>query len=161
MRTTKEMRERLEQAAGASGRSLVQEVEQRLETSFRDEAFFELAGDAEAQKIIRPIVYYLGILKARGLDWRCNRGATEAVRDSIALIVEAVFSDGLLSQERQDTFVSNSAAKRRGTIAREVALQVLHVLQVLGSPKKACPRPMVGRGDDRKFLYGKWLHARP
>jgi hypothetical protein len=34
MRTTKEMREKLERAAAQSGRSLVQEVEHRLERSF-------------------------------------------------------------------------------------------------------------------------------
>jgi hypothetical protein len=37
MRTTKALRERLENAARESGRSLVQEVEHRLELSFRDE----------------------------------------------------------------------------------------------------------------------------
>lgn len=34
MRTTKEIRERLEAAAAASGRSMAQEVERRLENSF-------------------------------------------------------------------------------------------------------------------------------
>jgi hypothetical protein len=38
MRTTKETRDRLEAAAIASGRSLVQEVEARLEMSFQQEA---------------------------------------------------------------------------------------------------------------------------
>src|SRR5215831_968681 len=37
MRTTKELRDKIEQAAAASGRSLVQEVEFRLEQSFRRE----------------------------------------------------------------------------------------------------------------------------
>jgi hypothetical protein len=37
MRTTQEIRERLEQAAADSGRSLVQEVEARLERSFQEE----------------------------------------------------------------------------------------------------------------------------
>jgi hypothetical protein len=40
MRTTKETRDRLEAAAVASGRSLVQEVEARLEASFHREAVF-------------------------------------------------------------------------------------------------------------------------
>ena len=63
------------------------------------------------KKIIRPVVYYLGILKSRGLDWRRNQGATGAVRDSIALIVEAVFSDGTLSRERQDAFLAQFKCK--------------------------------------------------
>ena len=58
-----------------------------------------------------PIIYYLGILKSRGLDWRRNRGATKSVRDSTALIIEAVFSDRPLSLERQDAFLAASYAK--------------------------------------------------
>jgi hypothetical protein len=65
------------------------------------------------------------------LDWGSNRGATEAVRDNIALIIEAVFSDCPLSQERQKCIFLSAAAKRRGTIAREADLQVLSALQVL------------------------------
>lgn len=133
------MRERLDEATQASGRFLVQEVEHRLENSFRDAAFFELAGDPAAQEIIRPIVYYLGILKERRLDWRRNRGATDAVRDSIALIVEAVFSKDPLSLERQDRFLTSSKEKRRGTVANEVVGQVLHVLQVSGLAKEGMP----------------------
>lgn len=139
MRTTKEMRKRLEKAAAESGRSLVQEVEHRLEASFRDEALFELASDVSTQKIIRPIVLYLGILNHRGLDWRSNPGATEAVRDSIALIIEAVFSDRALSQERQNAFYSDAAAKRRGTIAREADIQLLSTLQILGLAEEVMP----------------------
>jgi TraY domain len=41
MRTTKELRERLERAANKSGRSLVQEVEHRLEMSFAEEDYSE------------------------------------------------------------------------------------------------------------------------
>jgi hypothetical protein len=37
MRTTKELRDKIEEAATASGRSLVQEVEFRLERSFRQQ----------------------------------------------------------------------------------------------------------------------------
>src|SRR6266567_1444577 len=37
MRTTKELRDKIEQAAAASGRSLVQEVEFRLERSFQQQ----------------------------------------------------------------------------------------------------------------------------
>jgi uncharacterized protein (DUF1778 family) len=43
MRTTKELRDRIERAAMVSGRSLVQEVEFRLEQSFRDEYMAETA----------------------------------------------------------------------------------------------------------------------
>jgi Arc-like DNA binding domain len=46
MRTTRELREKIERAALASGRSLVQEVEFRLEQSFRDEYMAEVAAKA-------------------------------------------------------------------------------------------------------------------
>ena len=57
MRTTRELREKLEKNAANSGRSLAQEVEYRLEQSFRDEealggrqlhALFGLLGNAAA-----------------------------------------------------------------------------------------------------------------
>jgi hypothetical protein len=41
MRTTEDIREKLEKAASQSGRSLAQEVEYRLEQSFRDENMIE------------------------------------------------------------------------------------------------------------------------
>jgi hypothetical protein len=43
MRTTKEMREKLERAAAKSGRSLVGEVEYRLERSFDREEVVKIA----------------------------------------------------------------------------------------------------------------------
>ena len=99
-------------------------------------------------------LYYLGMLESRGLDWRRNRGATEAVRDSIALVVEAVFSDGTLSRKRQDAFLTDANAKRRGTIANEAARQVLHVLQASGLAEEGMP-PSYGRA------RGCFLHPIP
>jgi Arc-like DNA binding domain len=51
MRTTKELRDRIEAAAMASGRSLVQEVEARLEQSFqREDMDTVIRGAAELLK---------------------------------------------------------------------------------------------------------------
>jgi hypothetical protein len=60
MRTTREMRERLEASARASGRSLAQEVEIRLEQSFRvDDVRREIkefaAREADYQKRINQL----------------------------------------------------------------------------------------------------------
>jgi Arc-like DNA binding domain len=50
MRTTKELRDKIEEAAMASGRSLVQEVEFRLERSFRQQEIErELKNELQAQ----------------------------------------------------------------------------------------------------------------
>ena len=54
MRTTKEIRDKIEAAAEASGRSLAQEVEYRVEHSFRDEeALYEQFGDETTYNLMR------------------------------------------------------------------------------------------------------------
>jgi hypothetical protein len=56
MRTTKELRDKIEQAARASGRSLVQEVEFRLERSFQREDQEEMirrAAQESAQEAVK------------------------------------------------------------------------------------------------------------
>jgi hypothetical protein len=51
-RTTREMRQRLEEAAAKSGRSLGQEVEYRLESTFqREDLFYEVIGREHAKFI--------------------------------------------------------------------------------------------------------------
>jgi hypothetical protein len=49
MRTTKALRDKLDQAKSASGRSLLQEVEHRVENSFRMD---ELFGGAEMRRVV-------------------------------------------------------------------------------------------------------------
>jgi hypothetical protein len=55
-RTTLEMRKRLDDAAAASGRSLAQEIELRLEQSFRPPIAEEYAGSRYAVKLIEVVV---------------------------------------------------------------------------------------------------------
>lgn len=57
MRTTKDVRERLEAAAGAAGRSLAQEVEFRLERSFHAD---DLLGGSEAADLGRRMAVAFG-----------------------------------------------------------------------------------------------------
>jgi predicted HicB family RNase H-like nuclease len=49
MRTTKELRDKIEWAATVSGRSLVQEVESRLERSFQEEEIEKSTGTVKLQ----------------------------------------------------------------------------------------------------------------
>ena len=49
MRTTKELRDKIESAATVSGRSLVQEVESRLERSFQEEEIEKSTGTVKLQ----------------------------------------------------------------------------------------------------------------
>ena len=56
MRTTRELRERLEREAADSGRSLAQEVEARLERSFANDVTFEqIFGDDRTQTLLRLV----------------------------------------------------------------------------------------------------------
>ena len=48
MRTTKELRAKINKAAGASGRSLVQEVEHRVEISFTQDRFRAIENELRA-----------------------------------------------------------------------------------------------------------------
>jgi hypothetical protein len=131
MRTTKEVRERLERAAAESGRSLVQEVEHRLDSSFRDEIFFEFVGGHKSEAIVRPILYYLGSLEHQGLNWRSDPAAVDAVREAIGLITEAIFL-GPLSQKRQTSFLLGAALEHRGEKASGATRSAVAVLSLLG-----------------------------
>jgi hypothetical protein len=71
MRTTKELRDKVEQAAMATGRSLVQEVEVRLEESFLKQNLlalirehFDNAFAAAEEKIAQKVVQ---MLKEQGM----------------------------------------------------------------------------------------------
>jgi hypothetical protein len=99
MRTTKETRERLERAAAASGRSLAQEVEYRLEKSFSEEDVFDrlIGGPVVRQKAQLMVSAFLhaGTMESHALghperspgEWMqdpaCYRAGTFAVFDSL------------------------------------------------------------------------------
>src|SRR5262245_18075923 len=101
MRTTQEMREKVERAAAQSGLSLVQEVERRLEKSFRDEeVLIGGIGGPSAEPFVRPVVYFLDIMQRAGMDWMTNRDVAGALPGAIGIIAEAV-SSGCLSVDRQ------------------------------------------------------------
>jgi hypothetical protein len=63
MRTTAELRRKIDKAAHKSGRSLVQEVEYRVEESFRREKTFETIGS-----LIESLAYLDGCLKSLSLS---------------------------------------------------------------------------------------------
>jgi hypothetical protein len=74
MRTTAALRRKIEKAAGKSGRSLVQEVEHRVERSFY--------GDEALQEIDRMRGHILGMLNV--LDGKVERYRQE-LRDDLAV----------------------------------------------------------------------------
>jgi Arc-like DNA binding domain len=79
MRTTKEMREKLERAATESGRSMVQEVEFRLERSFDREEISRRLDSFELRTIraLQPVIEkFLKDSGAEGLVKGSKKGAT-------------------------------------------------------------------------------------
>jgi hypothetical protein len=101
MRTTEAMRRRLEQAVEASGRSLVQEVEHRLERSFtQDEAFEATLGGKHNADLIRAFTTATWLIeRATGKQWSQDLATAHQVRHALSTIVLAIFRGGLSSQD--------------------------------------------------------------
>jgi hypothetical protein len=76
MRTTKELREKLEQAAAKSGRSLVGEVEYRLERSFDRDETVKLA----KSEMTKALETWLEGLKTEAVGTWSERLKTEGTR---------------------------------------------------------------------------------
>lgn len=135
MRTTKEVRELLEREAAKSGRSLVQEVEHRIELSFRDDSLFKFVGGTDTELVIRPLLYFLGLVQGRMRDWQKDPEIAEAVSRGISLIAEAVLTHRHLSTDRQTALLLND----HNDAAREVTSAALAILQALGFTEKRKP----------------------
>src|SRR5262245_52409328 len=72
MRTTKELRDKIELAAMASGRSLVQEVEIRLEGSFQQEEIEKLNGIVKLQVRLPERLWHRLEQAAKDNEWSTN-----------------------------------------------------------------------------------------
>ena len=93
MRTTKDVRDRLEAAAAASGRSLVQEVEFRLQKSFSNELTYQGFMESIDEQFQGKGTYYL--MKFLALAMATSEGETGKYwRDDAytCALVEAVFN---------------------------------------------------------------------
>jgi TraY domain len=101
MRTTEAMRRRLEQAAEASGRSLVQEVEHRLERTFtQDEAFEATLGGKHNADLFRALTTATWLIeKGTGKQWSEDIATAHQVRHALSTIVLAIFRGGLTPQD--------------------------------------------------------------
>ncbi|WP_264051673.1 hypothetical protein [Methylobacterium flocculans] len=92
MKTTTDLRERLEKAAAQSGRSLTHEVEHRIERSFfqdKIDEYRELSdGDEPTKQLGDSLKLALGMLnKYTGRNWQSDPAARAA---SVSLISELV-----------------------------------------------------------------------
>jgi hypothetical protein len=92
-RVRDELRARLEAAARVGQRSISEEIEHRLEASFRDEELLitNLGGTA-GQRIIRPLLIFFEFLALSGKDWTKDKETAGSLSDAIKIVVDAVVS---------------------------------------------------------------------
>ena len=111
MRTTKETRERLENAAALSGRSLVQEVERRLENYFeRDQEIQETFGSRRNYRLMQMIATIITRLEVNGragADWLDDPDLFDRARAVVLMVMDSVRP----RRERPDTGMPSPEAE--------------------------------------------------
>jgi hypothetical protein len=146
MRSTKELREQLERAAAQSGRSLVQEVEHRLERSFRDEnVLIGGIGGPNAEPFVRPVLYFLESMHRDGKDWRTNQAVAEAMPTAIKIIAEAVFAGGLSLEQQQRYRVVESLESGGSSVRTQMVMTAISLLKGLGLAERPSTRAATRR----------------
>lgn len=127
MRTTQEMRDHIEREARASGRSLAQEVEFRLERSFiAEEARYNDFGGALRYKQMRLVALVVDLVEERmGASWQSDRKTYEEVRRAVDTFLEG------LAPQRRELFgaASLKAIEVSPTIGEEIADAALDFLR--------------------------------
>jgi DNA-binding CsgD family transcriptional regulator len=88
-RTTEDMRDRLERAASAAGRSITQEIEHRLEQSFREEDLLSrYFGSDDAIELLKEIALIINHQMVRsGRSWRDDQATREAIREHVFILL--------------------------------------------------------------------------
>jgi hypothetical protein len=138
-RARKNLRQRLLEAAEENQRSLSEETEFRIETTFRDQdVVMRALGGQNAEGVVRPILYFLGVMERQGRNWRNDPDVADAVREGINTITEAIFL-GPLSLARQNKIqrAAGIRGRKKGQVAITVASAALAVLQALGLAEKS------------------------
>jgi hypothetical protein len=86
-RSRDQMRERLEAAAAASGRSISEEIEFRLNQSFEDERLSDaFLGGNDTAKVLQLMANAMRLETAAGAPWSEDQKKAEAVRTAAHLI---------------------------------------------------------------------------
>jgi len=96
MRTTRELRDKLDKAAGSSGRSLVQEVEHRVEHSFAEEelkqrAFFGQGSSATLASQVHDCCVLIGAYT--GKNWTDDVYSRDALLEAFRELVSPISND--------------------------------------------------------------------
>jgi TraY domain len=133
MRTTRDLREKLEKAAGKSGRSLVQEVEARLEQSLNgDFLLTELLGSGKNAYLLKLIAAMLSGLDQVAFPWHSNLASAAQLRSNIERAMGAVANSSTW-EEAVGALHASSAEPEPGTVGM---LEVLATDQPTKSSRK-------------------------
>jgi hypothetical protein len=128
MKTTEKTREMLTRAAAASGRSLIQEVEQRVERSLVSEV--ELYGQwAPLYRLIQQYLRSLAILRTKN-----GKAELDALHVAFDAVIDAANS-GPLSDERLKRLqleIIPELGRRGGNNAAGIVTDALNVLSFAG-----------------------------
>lgn len=97
MKTTADLRARLEAAAAKSGRALTHEVEHRIEMSFLEDELREYKelkeGDAATRELGECLKLVIGILNKRfGENWKTSEAARNSVQFAISTVLDRMFA---------------------------------------------------------------------
>jgi hypothetical protein len=116
MRTTKDLREKLEKAAGQSGRSLVQEVEARLEQSLNgDFLLTELLGSGKNAHLLKLVAMMLSGLDQAAYPWYSNPDSAARLRSDIERAMRAV-ANASTWEEAVGALHPSSSEQKSGTV---------------------------------------------
>jgi hypothetical protein len=117
MRTTKDLREKLEKAAGKSGRSLVQEVEARLEQSLNgDFLLTELLGSGKNAHLLKVVAMLLSGLDQAAYPWYSNPASAARLRSDFERAMSAVANATTWEEAVGALHPSSSFEQRSGTV---------------------------------------------
>jgi hypothetical protein len=110
---------------------LVREIEHRLEATFQGPEFvIQALGGPHAESIVRPILFFLGGLEHRGINWRGDPELVEMVRTIIGMIVDAALFNPLSREKQRSIAIETLRGKSKS--ARDVFAAGLTAVQMLG-----------------------------
>jgi hypothetical protein len=136
-RVRENLRERLQQAAQESGRSISEEIEHRVDSTFKErDIIIRAFGGLDAEVVIEPILFFLAALRLRQISWRNDPSVSHAMREAICFIADAVFSESAVRRDRQEALLDTFA--KQSTAGRIVSCAVM-TAQVLGLADPADP----------------------
>jgi hypothetical protein len=123
MRTTRELREKLEKNAADSGRSLAQEVEHRLEQSFQTDDFL---GGPQTGPVVRAIALVISAVQTQHKrSWRKDRDGYYGVFAGVVKVLRIFGPKNVVQPKLRFEFDEDTDADDRAVFdAIEIAINI-------------------------------------